>query len=97
MIVFPTNFTETKYSGYFWNIEEKKLYSIKVGGVLKPLTHRKAGKYGGFKWESGYQVSVNGQRRKLTDKYLSTLAVRDSTIKVVKKPKASDPKQLMLL
>ena len=37
MVTLPDNFTMTKYPGYFWNVLDKKLYSIKVTGELKPL------------------------------------------------------------
>ncbi len=37
-IEFPQGFVALKkYPGYFWNTEEKKLYSMKVDGILKPL------------------------------------------------------------
>lgn len=63
MIVFPPEFVKIEYPGYFWNVKEKKLYSIKVQGVLRPLTLRK------LYWIQGiphniknYQISVNGRK-----------------------------------
>lgn len=37
-IIFPPYFRALKgYPGYFWHLEEQKLYSMKVQGILKPL------------------------------------------------------------
>jgi hypothetical protein len=34
MVTLPKDFVATKHDGYFWNLKEQKLYSIKVGGTL---------------------------------------------------------------
>lgn len=73
MVVLPENFVATRYPGYFWNVAERKLYSIKVTGELRPLTFHKGGVFKGVKVEPGYAVSVNGTKRKYTMQYLSSL------------------------
>jgi len=73
MVVLPKNFVMTKYPGYFWNVKERKLYSIKVTGELRPMKFHKGGNFGWVRVEPGYQVSVNGQKRRLTLDYLNTL------------------------
>ena len=36
---FPDHFIGLKkFPGYYWHSEEKRLYSLKTSGVLKPLT-----------------------------------------------------------
>ena len=64
MVTLPKDFVATKYPGYFWNLKEQKLYSIKVTGTLRPLagpsnpTHFN-------RFTTAYKVSVNGQHRTL--------------------------------
>lgn len=63
IIQLPLGFCETKYPGYFWEANEKKLYSLK-SGKLREIKHNKFyhGRYGDM---SGYPVSHNGKRRRL--------------------------------
>lgn len=80
MITFPKEFVATKYPGYFWNIADKQLYSIKVTGVLRPLKRCKPCFYNhGF---DGYQISVNGRKRYLHTEYLSKLTPKREKIPV---------------
>ena len=65
-VKFPDGFIALKrYPGYFWNPHEKRLYSIKVSGILTPLKvnrgfhHPKWTRYIG----PHYQISNRGQRR----------------------------------
>jgi len=90
MVSLPKDLTATKFPGYFWDVKEHVLYSIKVGGVLKPLKRRDA-KYlvHNTKWgwridceKWIWQVSVEGRKRLLTDKYLHSLKLEDSEIPV---------------
>lgn len=63
MVTLPPEFVATKYPGYFWNVSDKKLYSCKVTGELRPLAFCKPNRWNhGF---AGYRVSVNGQHRYL--------------------------------
>ena len=85
MIVFPSEFVPTRYPGYFWNTAEKKLYSIKVTGELRPLRFQKGGRFFGKIVQPGYRVSVKGERRTMTLKYLNSLAANvNHTIAVEK-------------
>lgn len=82
MIVFPKQFTTTRVPGYFWNVEEKKLYSIK-SGILKPIAMTRPARPWN-KNRKGYIVSDKGKRKFLDLKYLNSLCVLDKTIEVVK-------------
>ena len=69
MIRLPEGFIPTRYDGYFWNVKEQNLYSIKISGVLRKLKPSKG--YTGY--SSGqyvhvpphYRVSVEGRKRYL--------------------------------
>ena len=73
MVTLPKDFVATRYPGYFWNVVEKKLYSIKVTGELKPMAFHKGGNFGWIRVEPGYQISVKGKKRKYTMEYLGSL------------------------
>lgn len=73
MVTLPKDFVATRYPGYFWNVKEKKLYTIKVSGELRPMAFNKGGRFYGVTHLPGYQISVNGKKRKYTMDYLSTL------------------------
>ena len=73
MVTLPKEFVMTRFPGYFWNTNNHKLYSIKVTGELRPLTFNKGGTFYGVTHMPGYQISVNGQKRRLTLDYLKTL------------------------
>ena len=73
MVTLPKDFVATRYPGYFWNVVEKKLYSLKVTGELRPLKFCKGGNFFGNVVEPGYKVSVNGERRKYSMHYLNSL------------------------
>jgi len=79
MIYFPSTLTPVPYSpGYFWDVKKHKLFSIKVGGMLRELkmlrAHPAMFNYGRFTYSKGglsvgdpyYRVSVNGRYRYLT-------------------------------
>lgn len=63
MITLPPEYKAIrKFPGYFWNTNEQKLYSIKNGGILKPL--KPANHLSGYgPCDPHYQVSINGNRR----------------------------------
>jgi hypothetical protein len=73
MVVFPKELVATRYPGYFWNIVEKRLYSIKVSGELHPLKFHRGGVYYGKRVEPGYRISVRGVRKLLPMAYLGNL------------------------
>lgn len=80
MITFPHEFTATKYPGYFWNVEKKELYSIKVTGELRKLKRVKSSHFN--RYFDGYVVSHRGCRRHLTMEYLQSLKTIDTVIPV---------------
>ena len=73
MVVLPSEFVATRYPGYFWNTDDKKLYSIKVTGELKPLKFCPGGQYGRHTFTSGYRISHRGEKRTMSMDYLSKL------------------------
>jgi hypothetical protein len=73
MVTLPKDFVATRYPGYFWNVVEKKLYTIKVTGELRPMTFQRGGNFYGHKIAPGYQISVKGRKRKFTMDYLGSL------------------------
>lgn len=68
-----------KFHGYFWNPTEQKLYSIKVGGVLRPMTFNPSVylRQHGLQLEAGYSVSRNGKKIRLTLEHLRSLLPHD--------------------
>jgi hypothetical protein len=73
MVTLPKDFVATRYPGYFWNVVERKLYSLKVTGELRPMAFHKGGNFGWVRVEPGYQISVNGRKRRFTMGYLESL------------------------
>ena len=73
MIKLPDDFVPTSCPGYFWNVADKQLYSLKVHGELKPLTLQKAKVLYGIFHPAGYRISVRGVKRRFTLDYLNGL------------------------
>ncbi len=82
MVTLPKEFVAIQYPGYFWNIQYERLYSVKVTGVLKPLTFQPAGRYNHF--QEGYAVSVNGNRHFLPLWRLRKLVTKPQVFPVTK-------------
>ena len=80
MVTLPKEFVATKYPGYFWNIPEQKLYSVKVIGMLKPLARQYANQFNHF--VDGYKISIRGNRRVLALDYLKTLKPKSSVFPI---------------
>lgn len=80
MITFPKNLTATYLPGYFWDVENKELYSIKIGGVLKKLKRLKATRFMKKCGHWYYRVSHEGNNRYLPRHYLLSLTLKDSEI-----------------
>ena len=74
MVTLPIDFVATRYPGYFWNVTDKKLYTLKVTGELRPMALNNGGFFYGTKFEPGYQISVKGQKRRYTLDYLNKLS-----------------------
>jgi len=94
MVTLPLAFAATKYPGYFFHTVEKKLYSLKVSGVLTELKFRKPDRFNHLNghWaypkdksqhtRGGYRISVKGQARWLLIEYLESLTVGNEIIPV---------------
>ena len=72
MVVLPAEFVATKYPGYFWNVNDQKLYSVKVTGELRQMKFMAPCRWNHF--VLGYRVSVRGDKRTLRMDYLKKLA-----------------------
>lgn len=79
MVTLPEEFIAIKdYPGYFWHFTEKKLYSIKVSGMLKPLYYNKGYEH----LPPGYQVSKDGKPHYLVKEILMSLKPTNSVVPV---------------
>ena len=76
LVSFPPEFIATAFPGYFFNVDDEKLYSMKIDGVLKPLKFQTPNQFnhiwrhpvklrGGSEVNSkgGYYISVKGRRK----------------------------------
>jgi hypothetical protein len=82
MVNLPPQYVATKFPGYFFNTENKKLYSLKVSGILTPLKHIIPNRFNcwyHFTKTGGYRVSVDGSNRVLTDEYLASLTPNENS------------------
>lgn len=89
MIIFPPNITPTKYEGYYWDLTHHVLYSIKIGGKLRKLRIGSNSFYpkvqrGEIPRMRGYQVSVEGKSRFLSEQYLYNLTLQDIVLELPK-------------
>ena len=66
----------TKVPGYFWNLSDRKLYSIK-SGELKPIKPISSYAIRNCGYPPGYQISHKGKRKVLSLSYLETLRYTD--------------------
>jgi len=85
MVTLPADFVATRYPGYFFNIKDDKLYSMKIDGVLKPLSFQTANRFNHmyrYSPEGGYQVSVKGIKRIYPLSDLRKLKDHDATVPV---------------
>lgn len=82
MVTLPPNFTATKFPGYFWNVEDQQLYSIKIHGVLRPLKIIQPNNFNMLP-RPAYRVSVKGRRRLLFLDDLKKLTLEDSEVPTV--------------
>lgn len=62
MVVLPTEFIATKFPGYFFNIKNNTLYSIKIGGTLRALPLVYPNRFNHQNC-AGFNISVQGCRR----------------------------------
>lgn len=63
-----------KFPGYFVHIPTKTVYSIKIGGELKPLSYQYSF-YTGFRMiKAGYNLSRNGKKHRLPQEAVDKIA-----------------------
>lgn len=62
MITFLKELIPTEFDGYFFDPKNDQLYSIKIGGVLKPLKLIKPNRFNHLRSPAFY-ISVNGVRK----------------------------------
>jgi len=85
MITLPDEFVATKYSGYFFNTKDGKLYSLKVDGILKPLKFYRPNKFNRLYYvtkRGGYYCSVKGRKKFYSIEELERIKNHDATIPV---------------
>jgi hypothetical protein len=71
MIRIPEGFAAIKgYPGYFWHLEEKKLYTMKIDGILKPLKKQKGFNRGWQQIPPHYKISHRGTPKILVDHWI---------------------------
>lgn len=79
-VTLPENFIACpKHPGYFYNIQDRKLYSIK-SGLLTPMKHYQGNQWN--KFHPGYRVSIGGVRKSIRDEYLINLEKKQSIIPI---------------
>jgi hypothetical protein len=85
MVRLPDEFVSTWLPGYFWNIKEERLYSIKISGILKPIKRNPPNRWQ-YRPDWYYQVSHKGRRRYMSEIALKSLPHdKDVIIKVEKR------------
>ncbi len=84
MVTLPKEFVATKYPGYFWNIKDKQLYSVKITGMLKPLasTYLWRKNYPPNPAVPGYNISVKGRKRFMSIEELTKLSPTKSVFPI---------------
>jgi hypothetical protein len=91
MIKFPATLTPVpKLPGYFWDVNSHKLYSIKVGGVLRELKVQRCKAYRGCNrfskvkvGELYYGLSHRGRSMPTPVRDLKKLALVDYDVPVI--------------
>ena len=77
MITLPAYYVPTKYTGYFFNLQDKCLYSLKVAKELRILKKQFPGRFNRINMP-GYYVSIKGRQRFLSVAYLRSLSIFDT-------------------
>ena len=77
MITLPPYHVPTKYEGYFYNVENKRLYSIKLGNKLTALKQYYPNRFNRIPFP-GYYISVEGRRKFVPVTYLRSLSIFDT-------------------
>jgi len=78
LVTLPKDFVATRHPGYFWNLKEQHLYTMKVTGVLRRMKMQNPNQWNHM--QSCYHISVNGQHRSLYQNSLVKLVAKNSVI-----------------
>lgn len=78
MITFPPNLVAGRYPGYYWDVVDHKLYSIKIYGELCEIQLRTGNRWNNGK--AGFAVSHKGCKRYLVLEILMKLRPKDSVV-----------------
>ena len=73
MITLPSELKAIRgFPGYFFREADKQLFSIKIGGVLKPLKHKTSPpfQWNHFRGFSGWELSKGGKRHNISDEVI---------------------------
>lgn len=81
MVSLPPEFAATWLPGYFWHTTDRKVYSIKIDGVLKPIKKVYPNRFNNLT-EPGFRVSHQGHKRFMSLSRLEKLTRDDATIPV---------------
>lgn len=76
MMTLPPYHVPTKYEGYYYNLENQRLYSTKLGNKLTALKKYYPNRFNRIPMP-GYYASVKGRRLFLTVAYLRSLSIFD--------------------
>lgn len=85
MITFPEHFKAIKgFPGYYWNIEEEHIYSIKIGGILRRIKKYQPSYYSMNKGlvVPYFQLSKNGKTHYLAIDRIENKLIDPFTIQV---------------
>ncbi len=77
MITLPPYHVPTKYAGYFYNVQDKILYSFKFCNELRPLKKHYPHRFNRIHMP-GFYVQKNRQRRFVPMSYLRSLTIFDT-------------------
>ena len=75
LIMFPYGFVPTRYVGYYWNVNEERLYTCK-GGVLKPMKLKKPFRHR----PASYGIYDNGMKKHISLESLKRLKSNNETL-----------------
>lgn len=79
MVILHPRFIPINYPGYFWDTESKRLYSIKVEGVLRPLSVTRPNKFNRLS-SPAYRISYKNEPRYVFVDRLEKLERKDYII-----------------
>lgn len=80
MITLPSELKAIRgFPGYFFRESDKRLFSIKIGGVLKPLKHKTSPplQWNYFRGFSGWELSKGGKRHNISNDAIIKLLIQE--------------------